>query len=100
MYGRHLLYLLRGFEYKVLKHFSNWPYARRHSGSKGVADLVAIRPSQILFIQCKAGDKVKNGREELVRLAADCRAVPLCATTSNHRLRLIDLRYDEDFIPS
>jgi hypothetical protein len=92
----------RALEYKVLKLFTHWPYARRHAASKGIADLVCIRPGTILFIQCKAGKDMKQGREELIKFAATCgpTAVPIWAPCVIRNLKLIDLRHNEDFIPS
>lgn len=40
----------------------------------------------------------KEGRDELVKLAADCEAIPIWASSVMHKMQLIDLRYNKEYV--
>lgn len=104
-----------------MKKFFQWPYVKRHWGSKGIADIVAVRPSQgchecgrfnltsqVAFIQCKfssdSNKKLENkldkkGKKDLVNFAKDCGAYPVYAYSYKHKTILIDLNTNMAFIP-
>lgn len=52
----------------------------RSAGSKGKVDLVAIKPGQLLFIQCKTNGLCPPAeRAELIRVAGRADALPIVA---------------------
>ena len=78
----------RRFEYKVKQYYEShgW-FVVRSAGSKGIADLVAIKPraEEIHLIQCKKhGYLSKTEREELFNVADKYGAVPILAATGNN----------------
>jgi hypothetical protein len=53
---------------------------------------VAVSSETILLVQAEAYKKeITKGRDELIKLASDCGAVPVWTTSTNHKLLLIDL---------
>lgn len=49
----------RAFEYRVMELLRDAGYTVvRSAGSKGAADLVAIKPGQVLFVQCKTSGQI------------------------------------------
>ena len=85
---RQTMYRLgRGFEYRVRDYLrKNGYYVLRSPQSAGPADLVALRPSEVLMIQCK-----RNGWPGLPEalkfweLAESCGAVPCLANMPGPR---------------
>lgn len=58
----------RRYEYKIKKELEKQGYTvLRTSGSHGFADLVAVKPKEIRFIQCKAQ---KAAKKEITKLLA------------------------------
>lgn len=52
----------------------------RAAGSHGIADLVALKPGQVLLVQCKTdGSLPPKPWNELYGLALECGAVPVLA---------------------
>jgi Holliday junction resolvase len=59
---------------------SNGYTVLRTAGSHGIVDLIAVKPGELLFIQCKLdGYLTPRERAGLVELARWARAVPLSA---------------------
>lgn len=55
-------------------------FAVRAPGSKGCADLVAVKPGQVLLVQCKTDGKLPPAPwNALYDAAAGCGAVPVLA---------------------
>jgi Holliday junction resolvase len=55
-------------------------WVMRSAGSKGTADIVAIKLGEILFVQCKLSGTLTPGeRHALVALAAERGGTALCA---------------------
>jgi holliday junction resolvase Hjr len=73
----------RSFEWKVAKDLTDNGYlVIRAAGSKGAADLVAFKPGEVLFIQCKtggAGECAPSEWNEFHRLATSVGSVPILA---------------------
>lgn len=116
----------RNFEYRVRNKFlaAGWPYVKRNWGSKGIADIVAIKPVTKFFdpdrsyqyedytpcsivaqIQCKCyfvnASKAlsKKDKAELVRYAQDHGAYPIFAYNIGKKIRLVNLSTNKEFIP-
>lgn len=72
----------RRFEWAVRDHLRGNGYeVIRAAGSKTKVDLVALKPGQALFIQCKRTSLPGPAeRVEIVRLAQMVGAIPLVAT--------------------
>ncbi len=71
----------RRFEWKVRTDLRGHGYeVMRMAGSRGAADLVAVRPGRLLFVQCKL-DGALPGREwdHLLTLALHVNAAPILA---------------------
>ena len=59
---------------------SNGYYAQRTPGSRGVADVIAIKPGQILLVQCKiSGSLAPEPWNQLYDAAIACGALPVMA---------------------
>lgn len=72
----------RRFEWMVRDHLGENGYDLiRSAGSKSKVDLIALKPGEILFVQCKRRDGyvLPSERAELLRLARLALAVPLVA---------------------
>lgn len=74
----------RAFEWKVRDHLAENGYSViRAAGSKGNAkvDLIALKPSQLLFVQCKstAGALGPDEWDRLVEVAGWVEALPILA---------------------
>jgi Holliday junction resolvase len=106
----------RNFENSVVGKFdrAGWPYVKRHYGSKGIADIVAVRKgydlvsmdfyTELVFIQCKKEKTKKNHDEEKKGLIEYCKqmlAVPIWADKNwnNGRIVLTDLYTNKQFVP-
>jgi Holliday junction resolvase len=72
----------RQFEYQVLEYFRELAYfAIRSPGSKTKIDIIAIKPHQVLFIQCKrAGTLGPAEWNQLFAIASTCGAIPIVAS--------------------
>jgi hypothetical protein len=53
-----------------MKKFSNWPYVRRHAGSKRRLDIICAKPSIVAFIQCKFGRRFEAFGTFNIRLSS------------------------------
>ena len=65
---------------------TDWPYVTRASNSKGIADVVAIRPGEVLFVECKTNGIL--GVEQwnlLYHGAIAAGGTPLCAMPVDRR---------------
>jgi Holliday junction resolvase len=73
----------REFEYRVRDHLKAHGYfVLRSPASKSPIDLVAIRPGEVLFVQCKRGGSLGPGEwNRLWELAESCCALPILAET-------------------
>ena len=72
----------RAYEYKIRDHLISFGYSCiRAAGSKGKADLVALRPGEVLLVQVKmAGLQIApHERRGLLELARITGGVPLVA---------------------
>ena len=71
----------RDFEYRTRDHFRDDGYdVIRSAGSKTKVDLVAIKPGQLLFVQCKRDGRCSPAeRHTLIRLAWSVGAIPVLA---------------------
>lgn len=71
----------RAFEYRVRDELRGDGYfVVRSAGSKGIVDIVAIRPGQILLVQCKnSGVLPPQEWNELYRLGLTIGAMPIMA---------------------
>lgn len=71
----------RDFEYRARDHFRDEGYdVIRSAGSKTKIDLVAIKPGQLVFVQCKKDGKISPAeRHTLIRLAWSVGAIPVLA---------------------
>jgi Holliday junction resolvase len=59
---------------------ANGYFVVRAGGSRGVADLVAVKPGQVLLVQCKTDGKLPpEPWNALFDAAAGCGAVPVLA---------------------
>ena len=72
----------RRFEWLVRDYLRDNGYeVIRAAGSKTKADLIALKPGQILIVQCKRTSiPGPSERREIVRLAQMVQAVPIVAT--------------------
>jgi len=62
-------------------------YVIRSAGSHGVADLVAVRVGEVLFIQCKANGRLSaDERMRLTDAAQRAGAIPVLASKDGRRL--------------
>lgn len=71
----------RDFEHRTrrLLEDNGW-WCQRSAGSKGAVDLIAVKPGQTLFVQCKRRGSLPPGEwNELYRLALKLGAVPVLA---------------------
>lgn len=71
----------RALEYEIRDRLREDGYqAFRTAGSRGVADIVAIKPGQIVYCQAKKGGRISPAeRTALFRAAADVGALPIVA---------------------
>ena len=71
----------REFEYRVRAALIADGYdVIRSAGSKTKVDLVAFKPGQAVFVQCKRDGKISPAeRTELLRIASHIAAVPVVA---------------------
>ena len=72
----------RAFEYRVIDRLrANGYFAIRSAGSKGAVDIAAIKPGQVLFVQCKLQQAPFSAAEwnTLLFIARDCGALPILA---------------------
>ena len=75
------------FEDRTGLHLTeNGYFTVRAGGSRGVADLVAVKPGQVLLVQCKTDGKLPPGPwNALYDAAAACGAVPVLAERPGRR---------------
>jgi len=80
--------LTNAFESKIARIFKEKGYYTVVSaGSRGVADVVAIRSNEILFIQCKSnGGLSLNEKQRLKHIVSTINAKGLLATHRNGRI--------------
>jgi Holliday junction resolvase len=71
----------RALEYAVQADLQNEGFETlRSAGSHGAADIVAFKPGQVVFVQCKlTGNCPPSERAALLRLAALVVGVPIVA---------------------
>ena len=71
----------RKLEYAAMLDLTeNGYWTIRAAGSKGAADIVAIKAGQLIFIQCKrSGVMAPAERAVLLDLATMFKGIPLCA---------------------
>jgi len=73
----------RDLEYAVMAHLEKNGYTImcRAAGSHGPADVIAVKPGELLFVQCKTNSKDSAAkRANLARLATWAAAIPLVAS--------------------
>jgi Holliday junction resolvase len=72
----------RAFEYKVRDRLRGDGYwVMRSPGSRTVVDLLAIKPGQVLFVQCKVNGRLDPGEwNALWGAAGEAGAVPVLAS--------------------
>lgn len=70
------------FERKIQHYLQELGYfALRSPGSKSKIDVIAIKPHQVLFIQCKRDARLDpNEWNDLFAIASNCGAIPLIAS--------------------
>ena len=76
------------FEYRCRKELeSKGFFVVRSAGSKGPADLVAIREGKVLLVQCKLDEGLINAKErdKLLDVAAKTFTVPVLAEREKPR---------------
>jgi Holliday junction resolvase len=80
--------LTNAFESKIARIFKEKGYYTVVSaGSRGVADVVAIRPNEILLIQCKNNGRLSfDEKQRLKQTASTVNAKGLLATHRNGRI--------------
>jgi len=80
--------LTNAFESKIARIFKEKGYYTVVSaGSRGVADVVAIRPNEILLIQCKNNGMLSfDEKQRLKQTASTVNAKGLLATHRNGRI--------------
>lgn len=70
----------RSFEYQVARYLESLGYVVvRSAGSKGPADLVAVRPGEVLFVACSIGGVKKPSRDALLEACRRAGATPVLA---------------------
>lgn len=77
------------FERATVLHLekAGWPYVVRASNSKGIADVVAVRPSVVLFVECKTNGVLGVAQwNALYEGALEAGGVPLCAMPVDRRI--------------
>ncbi len=85
----------RQFEYLIMdRKKKEGFYCMRSAGSKGFADIIAIKKGRIEFIQAKMGTSMqKTEREGLIELAVSVGAIPLfIQKIGRGKIREIDAR--------
>jgi Holliday junction resolvase len=80
--------LTNAFERKIARIFKkNGYYTVISAGSRGVADVIAIKPNEILLIQCKnSGGLSMNEKLRLKQISSTVNAKGLLATHRNGRI--------------
>lgn len=76
------------FERATVAHLEDagWPYVTRASNSKGIADVVAIGPQEVLFIECKTNGILLPAQwNQLYHGAIEAGGVPLMAAPIDRR---------------
>lgn len=76
----------RAFEYAIMRRLKLAGYwVLRAAGSKGPVDIIAIRTTVMLMIQCKRGKGIPSSKawNELYDLALSRQAIPLLASRSS-----------------
>jgi len=77
------------FERAVRHHLEDDGYdVIRSAGSKGAIDIVAMKPGELLFIQCKiSGTVPPSERAEILRVAGLVGAIPVVAWKQPRKAR-------------
>jgi len=77
----------RQFEYQVRDHLRKVGFfALRSPASKSPIDLIAVRPNEVLLVQCKRhGELGIKGWNDLFDLAKSCGATPILASKPHFR---------------
>lgn len=76
------------FERATVHHLeaTGWPWVTRASNSKGIADVVAIRADEVLFVECKTNGVLGVQQwNELYHRALEAGGTPLCAIPVDRR---------------
>lgn len=76
------------FEHATVHHLeeTGWPYVTRASHSRGIADVVAIRPDEVLFVECKTNGLLYPEQwNALYHGAIAAGGTPLCAIPVDRR---------------
>jgi Holliday junction resolvase len=93
----------RAFEYETRRHLeANGYWCARAAGSKGKADLIAIKDGEVLIVQCKRDGRCSAAeRLEVHRIAALLRGVgiPLIAARPGVTFRRITGPGPKDWTP-
>jgi Holliday junction resolvase len=63
----------------------------RSAGSKGLVDLVALKPNEVLLVQCKSKPLSKQEETELKELKQRLGYKVLIATRKNRKVELVEL---------
>jgi Holliday junction resolvase len=86
--------LTNSFETKIASIFKNKGYYTIISaGSRGIADIVALKPSEILFIQCKkSGGLSLNERQRLRQITSSLNAIGVLATHRKGRILIKEVQ--------
>ena len=78
----------RALEYRVRDEFKahGYPLVLRSPQSRGKIDVVAIRPGEVVFVQCKRGGGLGVAEwNEVLDLSRACGAIPLLASCPTGR---------------
>lgn len=89
--------VVNAFESKVARLFrAKGYYTVISAGSRGVADVVAIKPGEVLLIQCKSNGSLSSIEEQTLKeLAVRVGAKGFAALKKRGRLQLIPLQSDK-----
>ena len=86
----------RKLEYATMLDLTgNGYWTIRAAGSKGAADIVAIKRGELMFVQCKlSGTMPPAERVALLNLAIDFGGIPLCArwVKEGRAARMVEFR--------
>ena len=95
--GTHLYYRGRAFEYRCMKWLKAKGYfVLRAPQSKGIADLVAIKPGLVLLIQCKNRPHLpEDEQSSLVELAHSVGARPIFLFSETYRAPILAVNLDD-----
>ena len=66
-------------------------YVVRSAGSHGVADLVAVKPGEVLFVQCKTSKISAAECDILIKTSAQYGAIPVVAVKRGRKAEICRL---------